>query len=249
MKPADKNEKHRTLKLISKTAVIVILIGIMWLLDFLNPRTYTFAYDCYQAGKELDGHFEKNRDLFYDLIPVVKNASSLSLSITSTDSICMSFKDSTLTEDEIFINSIYHINSKSSRLFSLNDKGALLVTSKDTVFVCDSNWIVYFDGHYKDSRTDFLLEYYGWKRDEFENIIRTLKKLKCSRFSTKDGNFILGYNTIYFERQPSSMLVEFAHSDGHFDYIYTKKPEEYPWKKSLEHYEGNFFGVKYWKWF
>jgi hypothetical protein len=116
----------------------------------------------------------------------------------------------------------------------------LIINKDDTIEVCNRKWQVNFYGHFKDKRIDDLLRYIGWTKPDFENIVMKVKELSCHSLNTESGNFIIGFRTISYYSDGGFHC--FGHTDGHFDYLYTTKPESFQWKESLVKLDGEFYG-------
>lgn len=227
-----------------KKVTIGIMITVLAGLWILEGRRITFSFECIEAETDLDNNFRNNKSAFFDLIPLVQKALPIQFEVHSKDTIYLSFQDTSTSFDNLFIDSNYTIKSGTKSTYQINDKGCLLVIDKDTVEVCNHGWQILFIGHYKDNRIDNLLNYYGWIRPDFEQIVEKIQSLNCYGFAKEGQNFKLSYNIVSYSKD--GILHCFGHSDGYFDYLYTVDPDSFFWQSSLEHLEGNFYGIKHW---
>lgn len=156
----------------------------------------------------------------------------------------MTFQDTSIYYAGIFIDSNYVIRPKTRSEFRINDNSCLEVIDIDTMEVCNHNWQVQFFGHYKDKKIDDLLDYYGWIRQDFEQIVEKVQRLNCYGFANGDKHFGLSYKFVSYYND--GLLHCFGHSDGYFDYMYTTQPDSFYWQSSLEQLEDNFYGIKHW---
>ncbi len=227
-----------------KKISIGIILTLVCILLFFEGRRISFSLECLSTEEDLKEHFEVHKVDFHEFVPLIKDAQPIAFDIYAKDTLTISFQDLSIDYIDLFIDSVYRINSNSKQLFQFNDSNCLEVVVSDTTIVCNHNWKVNFYGHYKDDRINELLKYYGWNRSDFEVVVKKVQKLDCHRFSNANGNFNLGYK--YVSYYNDGIMHCFGHSDGLFDYMYTNEPDSFYWQESLEHYEDKFYGIHNW---
>ena len=222
-------------------ALIFIFCGFCF---FILPRV-VFLIKCLAAEKEIENNFANNKRGFIELAAILNNTSPIQFDIYSHDSININFKDTSIDYVDMFIDSNYTLNPETKLYFRVNPNGCLEVIGTDTIEVCNHNWQVNFFGNYRDHRIDNLLYYYGWTRENFEQIVEKVQGLNCYSFANGDKSFGLSYKVVSYYNDGG--LHCFGHEDGYFDYLYTTRPDSFFWKESLEQLDGYFYSIKYWK--
>ncbi len=221
-----------------------MLLFVLGGLLFFEGRRITFSLECLSAEKELEKNFQDNKPSFYELMRLVKRSPSIQFDMFSGDTIYLSFHDTAMQYKNLFRDSVYTIGPQTKTKFSINSDGCLEVMETDTWKVCNQPWEVRFYGHYKDQRIDHLLNYYGWTRYGFEQLVRNIQAINCNGFRKEENDFSLRYKNIsYFN---DGILHCFGHHDGSFEYLYTTQPESFPWQNNLKKLEENYYTINSW---
>jgi hypothetical protein len=225
------------------------LVSLFWYFGFFTPRNYSFAWECLQAKKEQEKHFFDNKPAFFELASLVHDKTPITFDLSSNDSLYITFQDSSINYSDLFIDSTYNIRPRTKTVFRINTRNCLEVVNQDTIEVCNHNWQIQFYGHYKDKRIDNLLNYYGWKRLDFERVVEKVQELDCYGFINQNTSFGLSYKLVYYHEPTAGLFGCFGHSNGYFDYLYTTESDSFYWQNSLNQYEGNFHGIEHWSFY